>query len=80
VDITFTPEQRARIAAKTGVNPAYLYQCLTGRRDMNPARALEIERQTRGEVRRWHLCQKTWYGIWPDIAKHKGAPAVPVEV
>lgn len=71
-----TPQRRRELAEKCDVDPAYLWQCLTGRRDMNPARAREIETLTRGELRRWHLCQKTWHLIWPELRKHPAAPAV----
>ena len=64
-----TPEKRRALAAQVGVHEQYLYQCLTGRRDMNPAEARRIEDATRGEVSRRMLCQKTWEGIWPELAK-----------
>lgn len=70
------PERRRELAEKCQVDPAYLWQCLTGRRDMNPGRAREIEAMTRGELRRWHLCQKTWHQIWPELMRHKDAPPV----
>lgn len=69
-------ERRRELAEKCDVDPAYLWQCMTGRRDMNPARAREIEVLTRGEIRRWHLCQKTWFLIWPELQRLKGAPPV----
>lgn len=65
----FTPQQRAELASRTGVGEAYLYQCLTGRRDMNPAEAYRVERETGGLVTRTMLCQSTWLGIWPEIAQ-----------
>jgi len=70
----FTPDDRRRIAALTGVDEQYLYQCLTGRRDMNPAQARKVEEVTDGEVTRQMLCQKTYAGIWPELAKRR-APA-----
>jgi DNA-binding transcriptional regulator YdaS (Cro superfamily) len=69
------PEDRKRIAATVGVNEQYLYQCLTGRRDMNPAEARRIERDTAGEIRRWDICQKSWHLIWPELIGVPGAPA-----
>lgn len=70
-----TPEKRKEVAATVGVNDQYLYQCLTGRRDMNPAEAFRIERETDGLVTRQMLCQKTWQGIWPDLnARKQRAP------
>lgn len=66
---TITPADRKRIAALTGINEQYLYQCLSGLRDMNPASAMTAETVTRGEVTRQMLCQKTFAGIWPELAK-----------
>lgn len=65
----FTPEDRRRLAALTGIDEQYLYQCLTGRRDMNPAAALKAEVDSNGEVTRQMLCQKTYAGIWPDLVE-----------
>lgn len=68
---TLTPEKRKAVAAALGVNDPYLYQCLTGRRDMNPAEAYRLERESKGVITRKMLCQKTWAGIWPDLATRK---------
>lgn len=56
----------------------YLYQCLSGRKAMNPAQAVRIERHLEGRVRRWHLRQADWHLIWPELIGAEGAPAVPV--
>lgn len=71
-----TPERRRSLAEATGASEQYLYQCLTGRRDMAPAEAMRLETETRGELRRWALCQKTWHRIWPDLIGAEGAPAI----
>lgn len=63
-----TLPRRRELAAKVGVHEQYLYQCLTGRRDMNPTEARRIETDTDGELSRQMLCQKTWHGIWPELA------------
>jgi DNA-binding transcriptional regulator YdaS (Cro superfamily) len=68
-----TPDDRKRIATLTGIDEQYLYQCLTGRRDMNPERARRAEVDTGGEVTRQMLCQKTYAGIWPELAEAKAA-------
>lgn len=67
MDKQLTPEDRRRIASVTGLNEQYLYQCLTGRRDMNPEAARKAEDITNGEVTRQMLCQKTYAGIWPEL-------------
>ena len=62
-----TPDDRRTWAEKLGIDEQYLYQCLTGRRDMNPANAYRIETESDGFITRQMLCQKTWEGIWPDL-------------
>lgn len=62
------PEDRRRIAEKVNVSDAYLYQCLTGRRDMNPVEAVRVERDSGGEITRFDVCTKTGAGIWPELA------------
>jgi DNA-binding transcriptional regulator YdaS (Cro superfamily) len=66
-----TPERRRQLAELIGVDEQYLYQCLTGRRDMNPGRARELEAQTEGELTRAMLCQKTYAVIWPELAERR---------
>lgn len=68
-----TPERRKLLAEQFGVNEQYLYQCLTGRRDMNPGEARRIEIESDGEITRQMLCQKTWRAIWPDLVDKEAA-------
>ena len=68
MDIDITPSERRELAKQVGLNDQYLYQCLTGRRDMNPAEARRVEDETGGKLKRQYLCQKTWRGIWPELA------------
>jgi DNA-binding transcriptional regulator YdaS (Cro superfamily) len=72
-----TPKDRARLAGMAGVSDQYLYQCLTGRREMGAQEAVRVEQQTAGELRRWQLCQATWHRIWPELVGTDGAPNVP---
>ena len=72
-----TVERRRALAEQHGLSEQYLYQCLTGRRDMNPAEARTLEEATGGELHRWALCQKTWFRIWPELTKVPGHPDVP---
>ena len=72
-----TPEQRRYWAEKLGgLNEQYLYQCLTGRRDMNPGEARRIERDSGGVITRQMLCQKTWQEIWPELALQQESRAL----
>lgn len=64
----FSVEDRRRLAALAGISEPYLYQCLTGHRDMNPGAARRVEVATKGEVTRRDLCMKTWADIWPELA------------
>ena len=68
MEIQITPARRRTLADKLGVNEQYLYQCLTGRRDMSPAEAMRIETDTDGELTRAMLCQKTHQAIWPELS------------
>lgn len=64
----FTPKERRDLATLAGINERYLWQCLTGRRDMGPAEARRVETVTDGLITRQMVCQKTWLGIWPELA------------
>jgi DNA-binding transcriptional regulator YdaS (Cro superfamily) len=58
---------RKKLADQLGLSEQYLYQCLTGRREMDPAVAMRAETETNGALKRQMLCQKTYRGIWPDL-------------
>lgn len=73
-----SPDDRRRLAEKAGVNPASLYQALTGRgTPFSPAKCVEIENDTAGELRRWDLRPADWHRNWPELVDAEGAPAVP---
>jgi DNA-binding transcriptional regulator YdaS (Cro superfamily) len=69
-----TPSERAALAELGKTDPAYLYQCLTGRRNMGPVEAVRVEKATKGKLRRWDLCPGNWHLIWPELIGKKGAP------
>lgn len=69
------PAERREIAEQFGLNEQYLWQCLAGKRDMNPTTARRLEDETGGRLRRQDLCQKTWRGIWPELAIPKAKRA-----
>jgi len=69
------PSERQAIAKKAGINPHYLYQCMTGRRDMSARAAACLERESAGRIRRWHV-RRDWHLIWPDLINAEGAPTV----
>ena len=68
---------RAALAEKAGVGDAYLYQCLTGRKDMKADEAVRVERESGGVIRRWHLRSNDWWKFWPELIGTDGAPPVP---
>lgn len=68
---------RKRLAERLGLSEPYLYQCLTGRRDMDPGEAMSLEIRSGGELKRWSLRQRDWFRIWPELIGAEGAPAVP---
>lgn len=67
-----TPSERKELAAKVQVNEQYLYQCLTGRRDMDPVEAIRVERESEGLVTRFQLCSRRGVEIWPELAQQHG--------
>lgn len=68
-----TPRERIELAELAGLNEQYLYQCLTGRRDMDAIVASKLEVKTSGRIRRWHV-RKDWAAVWPELV---GAPDAP---
>lgn len=69
-----TPKERAELATLAGINEQYLYQCLSGRRDMGAAEAVRVEQVTGRRLRRWHLRPADWHQIWPELIGAEGAP------
>jgi DNA-binding transcriptional regulator YdaS (Cro superfamily) len=63
-----TAQQRQELAERVGLNEQWLYQCLSGRRDMSPAEAIRVEAASNGTVTRKMLCQGNWQRIWPELA------------
>lgn len=61
------PSERKEWAARLRLNEQYLYQCLTGRREMKSSTAKRIEDESKGAITRKMLCQKTWPDIWPEL-------------
>lgn len=72
--------ERRRLAIKAGINARYLYQCLTGIRDMGADEAVRVEAALDGKLRRWDLCRNTWHRRWPELRGRKNAPPVPHQV
>ena len=64
-------DERRLLADLVGMSEQYLYQCLTGRREMEHRTAMRVERDTQGRLTRQMLCQKTFADTWPDLAETK---------
>jgi len=64
-----SPDERRQLAEKVGINEQYLYQCLTGRREMSAWEAVRVEQQTEGRVNRKMVCQGSWQSIWPELVE-----------
>lgn len=79
MDDVISPKERAQIAEMVGLDDQYLYQCLSGRKDMKPKEAVRVERESGGRLRRWHLRRSDWHQTWPELIGAFGAPAVPAE-
>lgn len=66
---TIPAEERRQLAEKVGINEQYLYQCLTGRREMSAWEAVRVEQETKGAVTRKMVCQGSWQSIWPELVE-----------
>jgi hypothetical protein len=60
---------RQEIATQMGLNDQYIYQCLTGRRNMKPIQASTIEKITNGAINRKMVCRTNWQAIWPELVE-----------
>lgn len=74
-----TAAERQALAAQLGMHEQYLYQCLTGRKDMRTDEAVRVERDSGGRLRRWHLRTNDWWKHWPELIGTEGAPEVPAQ-
>lgn len=70
-----TPAERKRLAELYELSEQYLYQCLTGRREMDAAAAMKAELGSGGVIKRQMVCQKTFKSIWPDLEPLPELPA-----
>lgn len=66
-----TPDERRQLAEKVGINEQYLYQCLTGRREMSASEAVRVEQASDGRLTRKMVCQASWQAIWPELVEVK---------
>ena len=69
------PDERRSLAEAAGMNERFLYQCLTGRRNMDPRLVVRLEQLSDGRVRRWQV-RRDWSEVWPELVGAAGAPEV----
>lgn len=58
--------ERVELAALIGKSEQYLYQCLTGRREMDATLAARLERLSSGRILRRQL-RRDWRETWPEL-------------
>lgn len=63
------PTERQVLAQRCGVQDAYLYQVLTGRREASPELCVLIERESSKRITRQMLRPNDWARIWPELAE-----------
>lgn len=68
----------ARLAARLEIAQGYLSQIADGKRPPKVEQWHIYEDETRGDVMRWDLWPDTWHAIWPQLRRHKNAPALKV--
>ncbi len=56
-----------KLANSLGVSSSFLSQMASGRCSISPARCVEIENATNGDVRRQDLRPDDWDKIWPEL-------------
>ena len=74
-----TASERRELAELVKVDEQYLYQCLSGRKDMKVHEAVRVERESGLRLRRWHLRRNDWWLNWPELIGAEGSPPVPAE-
>lgn len=65
-------EDRYAVAELIGCHPLYVWQCCSGKKDMDAVQASRVERIT--GIRRWWLRQGDWWEVWPELIDAPGAP------
>lgn len=55
------------LASLLGVSLSYLSQMASGTANISPERAVQIEKNTNGQVSRRDLFPDNWKAIWPEL-------------
>lgn len=70
----------ATLAKELRVSPSYLSQLAAGDTNISPARAVEIEEATGGQVTRKDTHPDDWWRIWPELDGASAARAAEAQV
>lgn len=62
-----------KLAQALDISPSHLSQMASGKTNISPARAVQIENATSGAVSRRDLYPEDWEKIWPELATQAAA-------
>ena len=66
----------SKLAGLLGVSVQAVCFWRDGKRSIPLDKVTDVERITRGAIRRWDLRPDDWWKIWPELVGVEGAPAV----
>lgn len=69
-----TEVERRRLAASCGTSFFHLRNVAFSGKPCGLKLAVDIERETAGQVRRWDTRPHDWHEIWPELVGAEGAP------
>lgn len=72
------PDERDAFAKRCGTTLGHLQNVKYGTKSCATDLAVNIERESDNQVRRWEL-RLDWWKHWPELIGAEGAPAVPAE-
>ncbi|MDF0605384.1 YdaS family helix-turn-helix protein [Neisseriaceae bacterium TC5R-5] len=63
-----------QMADQLQLSPSYTCQLSSGQSPLSPARAVQIEHITHGQVTRRDLFPNNWQDIWPELSPSSSIP------
>lgn len=69
--------QRVAFAMRCGTTWNHMRNVAYSGKPCGVMLAVNLERETGGRLRRWHVRPKDWHLIWPELVGTEGAPPVP---
>ena len=70
---------QADMADAMNVKQPTVSEWARGARPVPIERCVDLERLTKGAVKRWDLRPDDWHRIWPELVGTKGAPKAPAK-